>query len=273
LREIKQKTNERVRDYKARLEKLFIQGYSEKMFRSSNGDMKVVRDDILKNAFENGLKAKLIQGYENRIPALRNPADSTYEVAVTTATDIENIQARKKSLSSKNRQSELSAISLHQELLTSDVEELKRKFEGLNFSNNSQVRSKNKDISSVSSTPFNSERPYTGTPNFSVNSKAVKFSNSSVANDRSRPALKRPRPGNERSPSPYVNRSPSPYNRNRSRSPFSRNDKHNNRSTSPYPRERSNSRDRSTPTSKERSTSRDRFDNRPNYNNQSYYPK
>jgi hypothetical protein len=90
--------------------------------------MKIVRDDILKNAFENGLKAELLQGYENRIPA-----DATYEVAVTTATDIENIQARKKSLSSKNRQSELSAISLHQELLTSDVEELKRKFEGLNF--------------------------------------------------------------------------------------------------------------------------------------------
>ena len=267
LSEIKQKTNERVRDYKARLEKLFIQGYSEKMFRSSNNDMKIVRDDILKNAFENGLKAELLQGYENRIPA-----DATYEVAVTTATDIENIQARKKSLSSKNRQSELSAISLHQELLTSDVEELKRKFEGLNFSNNSQVRSKNKDISSVSSTPFNSERPYTGTPNFSVNSKAVKFSNSSVANDRSRPALKRPRPGNERSPSPYVNRSPSPYNRNRSPSPFSRENKYNNRSTSPYPRERSNSRDRSTPTSRERSTSRDRFDNRSQYNNQSYYP-
>ena len=267
LSEIKQKTNERVRDYKARLEKLFIQGYSEKMFRSSNNDMKIVRDDILKNAFENSLKAELLQGYENRIPA-----DATYEVAVTTATDIENIQARKKSLSSKNRQSELSAISLHQELLTSDVEELKRKFEGLNFSNNSQVRSKNKDISSVSSTPFNSERPYTGTPNFSVNSKAVKFSNSSVANDRSRPALKRPRPGNERSPSPYVNRSPSPYNRNRSPSPFSRENKYNNRSTSPYPRERSNSRDRSTPTSRERSTSRDRFDNRSQYNNQSYYP-
>jgi hypothetical protein len=97
LSEIKQKTNERVRDYRARLEKLL---------RNSNNDMKIDRDDILKNAFENGLKAELIQGYEKRIPA-----DATYEVAVTTATDIENIQARKKSLSSKRRQSELSAIS------------------------------------------------------------------------------------------------------------------------------------------------------------------
>ena len=186
-----------------------------------------IRNDKLKNAFENGLKSELLQGYENRIPA-----DADYNTAVTTATDIESILARKKT--SKSRNSELSAISLHQELLTSDVEELKRKFEGLHFSDNLQVRPRTKEIASVATTPSDN-RPYTGTPNFTTNSRAIKLSGNTNSNDRSRQNTKRPRSNNERSPSPYVKRSRSPYNR---RVNF-------DRSPSPYPRERSVSRDRS----------------------------
>ncbi|EFX62501.1 hypothetical protein DAPPUDRAFT_120170 [Daphnia pulex] len=155
LAEIKQKTNERVRDFRARLEKLFVKAYNEKLFRSANEDMTLIRNDILKNAFEGGLKTELLPGYENRIPA-----DADYATCVTTATDIESILARKKSTSQKNRHSEISAISLHQELLTNDVEELKRKFEGLNSSDNLQDRPR-REISAVSGVSSENGRPYT----------------------------------------------------------------------------------------------------------------
>jgi hypothetical protein len=218
LAEIKQKTNERVRDFRARLEKLFIKAYNEKLFRSINEDMTLIRNDILKNAFEGGLKTEILPGYENRIPA-----DADYATCVTTATDIESILARKKSIS-QNRHSEISAISLHQELLTNDVEELKRKFEGLNSPDNSDDRPR-KEISAVPGVYSDNGQPYTDTPNFSLNSRAVRFGNIST-DERNRTTQKRPRPSG-RSPSPYNNRSPSPYNRtissNRPTSPFQRN--------------------------------------------------
>jgi hypothetical protein len=186
LAEIKQKTNERVRDFRARLEKLFVKAYNEKLFRSANEDMTLIRNDILKNAFEGGLKTELLPGYENRIPA-----DADYATCVTTATDIESILARKKSTSQKNRHSEISAISLHQELLTNDVEELKRKFEGLNSSDNLQDRPR-REISAVSGVSSENGR-YTGTPNLSLNSRAVRFGSNST-DERNRPTQKRPRP-------------------------------------------------------------------------------
>ncbi len=169
LSEIKQKANERVRDFRARLEKLFVKAYNEKLFRSTNEDMALIRNDILKNAFEGGLKSELLPGYENRVPA-----DADYATCVATATDMESILARKKSTSQKYRHSEISAISLHQELLTNDVEDLKRKFEGLNSSDNLQ------------------DRPYNNS-----------------TDERNRSTHKRPRSSRQRSPSPYTNRSPS----------------------------------------------------------------
>jgi hypothetical protein len=218
LAEIKQKTNERVRDFRARLEKLFIKAYNEKLFRSINEDMTLIRNDILKNAFEGGLKTEILPGYENRIPA-----DAYYATCVTTATDIESILARKKSIS-QNRHSEISAISLHQELLTNDVEELKRKFEDLNSPDNLDDRPR-KEISAVPGVYSDNGQPYTDTPNLSLNSRTVRFGNN-LTDERNRTTQKRPRP-NGRSPSPHNNRSPSPYNRtissNRPTSPFQRN--------------------------------------------------
>ena len=218
LAEIKQKTNERVRDFRARLEKLFVKAYNEKLFRSVNEDMTLIRNDILKNAFEGGLKTELLPGYENRIPA-----DADYTTCVTTATDIESILAHKKSIS-QNRHSEISAISLHQESLTNDVEELKRKFEDLNSPDNLDDRPR-KEISAVPGVYSDNGQPYTDTPNLSLNSRTVRFGNN-LTDERNRTTQKRPRP-NGRSPSPHNNRSPSPYNRtissNRPTSPFQRN--------------------------------------------------
>jgi hypothetical protein len=166
--------------------------------------MTLIRNDILKYAFEGGLKTELLPGYENRIPV-----DADYATCVTTATDIESILARKKSTSQKNRHSEISAISLHQELLTNDVVELKRKFEGLNSSDNLQDRPR-REISAVSDVSSENGRPYTGTPNLSLNSRAVRFGSNST-DERNRPNKKRPRQTELRStPSPYMNRSPSP---------------------------------------------------------------
>ncbi|EFX77771.1 hypothetical protein DAPPUDRAFT_105681 [Daphnia pulex] len=170
LAEIKQKTNERVRDFRARLEKLFVKAYNEKLFRSANEDMTLIRNDILKNAFEGGLKTELHSGYENRIPA-----DADYATCVTTATDIESILARKKSIS-QNRHSEISAISIHQGLLTNDVEDLNRKFEGLNSYDNLDDRPI-REILAVPGVYSDNGQPYTDTPNFSLNSRTVRFGN------------------------------------------------------------------------------------------------
>jgi hypothetical protein len=177
--------------------------------------MTLIRNDILKNAFEGGLKTELLPGYENRIPA-----DADYTTCVTTATDIESILARKKS-TSQNRHSEISAISIHQELLTDDVEDLKRKFEGLNSYDNLDYRPI-REISAVPGVYSDNGQPYTDTPNLSLNSRAVRFGNN-LTDERNRTTHKGPR----RSPSPHNNRSPSPYNRtispNRPTSPFQRN--------------------------------------------------
>ena len=248
LSEIKQKVHERVRDFRARLEKLFVKAYNEKLFRSTNEDMTLIRNDILKNAFEGGLKSELLPGYENRVPA-----DADYATCVATATDIESILARKKSNSQKNRNSEISAISLHQELLTNDVEDLKRKFEGLNFSDNLQDRPR-RENSAISSVSSENRQPYTGTPNLSLNGKAVRFSNN-LTDERNRSIHKRPQLSGQRSPSPFLR----------------------NRSPSPFPRERSLSRERSI-NNRERSLSRDRTHSRsrsnsprPSFNNAARY--
>jgi hypothetical protein len=91
LSEIKQKANERVRDFRARLEKLFAKVYNEKLFHSTNEDMTVIRNDILKNAFELGLKGELLPGYEKRVPV-----NADYPTCVATETEVEKVTAGRK---------------------------------------------------------------------------------------------------------------------------------------------------------------------------------
>ncbi|KZS08393.1 Uncharacterized protein APZ42_027677 [Daphnia magna] len=253
LNEIKQKTNERVRDFRARIEKILIKGYGENMFRSQNETLTSVRDDILKSVFENGLKNDLQAGYDNRISAT-----ATYDIAIATGTEVESILTRKHS-SARPRQSDLSAINLSHGLLSSDIEDLKRKFEGLTCSSmetlqDKRTKPKEKPIVFALSS---SESISTG---LSLNAKAVRFSPNvggegilgrrspsgrDFSTSPSRSTVRPTSPYNRhrsrspydmsRSPSPHTNRhSSSPYNHTRSLSPFP-----NTRSSTPYPGTRS----------------------------------
>ncbi len=80
---------------------------------------------------ERTLHQNPIQSFYTNFSDTVTQKDADYATCVTTATDIESILARKKSIS-HNPHSEISATSIHQELLTNDVEEHKRKFEILN---------------------------------------------------------------------------------------------------------------------------------------------
>ena len=91
LAEIKQKEKERVRDFKARIEKTFIKGYGEDAFRSSEPITASIRNDILKTAFQNGLKVSLESGYWNKIEP-----DDNYEDAVQIAIAVESVMGKRK---------------------------------------------------------------------------------------------------------------------------------------------------------------------------------
>ena len=223
LSEIKQKEKERVRDFKARIEKTFIKGYGEDAFKSTEPITASIRDDILKTALQNGLKASLEPGYWNKIEPTHK-----YEDAVRIATTVESVLGKRKmsQSTSKARDSTISAISLHQEILTSDIESLKRQFEGMKSSfSESRKTDDGASISAIASNNSGNSVGYTrfskdtGTPNLSVNAKAVRFPQDTRNIERGRP--------NDRS---------SPYNRERPTSPYNR-----ERSTSPYNRERYNS--------------------------------
>jgi hypothetical protein len=53
--------------------------------------MTLIRNDILKNAFELGLKGELLPGYENRVPV-----NADYPTCVATATEVEKETAGRK---------------------------------------------------------------------------------------------------------------------------------------------------------------------------------
>ena len=179
LAEIKQKEKERVRDFKARIEKTFIKGYGEDAFKSTEPITASIRNDILKNAFQNGLKASLESGFWNKIEP-----DHKYEDAVKIAMAVESVLGKRQMVqsSAKARDSAINAISLHQDELTSDVERLKLQFEGMKSSLSENRKSDARpSISAITpSNPGNTigytrYSTTTGTPNLSVNSKAVHF--------------------------------------------------------------------------------------------------
>ncbi len=151
----KQRDQERVRDFAARLEKIFVKGYGEDTLKSTNKELTAMRDNILIKAFENGIKEDLAMGYWNRIYT-----GASYEDAVTVATEVESIVSKKVSTTSQSA-ANISAISLHQELLTSEVETLKGRVNELTVSNSSQGKqAQGGGISTVSTTatPKNSQR-------------------------------------------------------------------------------------------------------------------
>ncbi|KZR96505.1 Uncharacterized protein APZ42_009119, partial [Daphnia magna] len=101
-------------------------------------------------------------------------ATATYDVAIATATEVESILTRKHS-SARARQPDLSAINLSHELLSSDIEDLKRKFEGLTCSSVETLqdkRSKSKDKPIASTLSSSASIP----SGLSLNAKAVRFS-------------------------------------------------------------------------------------------------
>lgn len=135
LFEIKQKNKERVRDFKARIEKIFMKGYGEDAFKSNEPITVSIRNDILKSAFQNGLKSSLESGYWNKIEP-----DHKYEDAVKIAMAVESVLGKRQlALSStKARDPAINAISLPQEIITSDVENIQIQLEGMksSFSDN-----------------------------------------------------------------------------------------------------------------------------------------
>ena len=95
---IKQKEKERVRNFKAWIERTFIKGYGEDAFKSTEPITDSIRNDILKTAFQNGLKVSLESGYWNKIEP-----DDNYEDAVQIAMAVEGVMEKRKILHSPTR--------------------------------------------------------------------------------------------------------------------------------------------------------------------------
>jgi hypothetical protein len=94
LSEIKQRDDERVKDFKARIIKLFIKGYGEKAYKCAEPEMITIREDVLKKSLNEGLRDDIANGYWNRVKG-----DATFEEAVATAIEVEKVQLAKKSTS------------------------------------------------------------------------------------------------------------------------------------------------------------------------------
>jgi hypothetical protein len=152
----KQRDQERVRDFAARLEKIFVKGYGEDTLKSTNKELTAMRDNILIKAFENGIKEDLAMGYWNRIFT-----GASYEDAVKVATEVENVVSKKVSTKSQSA-ANISAISLHQELLTTELETLKGRVNELTVSTSSQEKQAQGGgipiVSTTNSSPRNSQQ-------------------------------------------------------------------------------------------------------------------
>ena len=90
---IKQRDKERVKDFRYRLEKVLKKGYGPRFVKSLEPDVVIVREELLKNAFQNGIRQELIEGFYNRVKP-----SFTFSECVDTATEVEDIEAKKKSL-------------------------------------------------------------------------------------------------------------------------------------------------------------------------------
>jgi hypothetical protein len=91
LTDIKQRDDERVKDFKARIIKLFTKGYGDKAFKSTDAEMTAMREDVLKKALNDGLREDIASGYWNRVRG-----DASFDEAATTANEVEKVQLAKK---------------------------------------------------------------------------------------------------------------------------------------------------------------------------------
>lgn len=94
LADIKQRDDERIKDFKARIIKLFTKGYGDKAFKSTDPEMTAMREDVLKKSFNDGLREDIAIGYWNRIKG-----DASFEESTVTASEVEKVQSAKRSTS------------------------------------------------------------------------------------------------------------------------------------------------------------------------------
>ena len=125
LNDIKQKDEERVRDFKSRIERLFRKGYGEEAADAADPGTVAIREITLRRAFQDGLNEHLQQGYWNRITS-----DATFEEAVKIAADVETIEAKRKKSSQINSINEMinnSQLELKNDvnLIAEQLQELK----------------------------------------------------------------------------------------------------------------------------------------------------
>ena len=147
LKRVRQQEKERVRDFAARIEKIFIKGYGEAAFKSTNIEMTATREEILKNALQDGLNEDVCAGYWNRAKA-----DISYADAVKIATEAESV-ARRKAQKVDSTAATISAITLHQELTDNKLKSLEKEIKGIKVSDSSQGDDpKGVDISVISTT-------------------------------------------------------------------------------------------------------------------------
>ena len=145
LRSVRQQERERVRDFAARIEKIFIKGYGETAFKSTNPEMVATREEILKNALQDGLNEDICSGYWNRAKA-----DALYADVIKTATEVESVVRRKAQKGDPNTAT-ISALSLHQEMTDNKMKAMEKEISEIKVSNSSQGnRSKSADISAIS---------------------------------------------------------------------------------------------------------------------------
>ena len=106
---IKQRDKERVKDFRYRLEKVLEKGYGPRFVKSLEPDVVIVREELLKNAFQNGIRQELIEGFYNRVKP-----SCTFSECVDTATEVEDIEAKKKSLLPRSVNAVLSEVVAQQ---------------------------------------------------------------------------------------------------------------------------------------------------------------
>ena len=70
---------------------MFSKGYGEKAYKSTDAEMTGMREDIMKKAFNDGLREDIAAGYWNRVKG-----DASFEESTITASEVEKVQFVKK---------------------------------------------------------------------------------------------------------------------------------------------------------------------------------
>lgn len=121
LEDAAQTKNERVKDFEARLKKLFARAYGEKAASSDTAEAVAFREGILKRIFEMGLNENIYEGYRNR-----QKSDCKFKDAVDTAVEVERVMNKYKKAESRKsgRFAQINALELHQQELAEQVKVL-----------------------------------------------------------------------------------------------------------------------------------------------------